>query len=99
VSVEQGIAGGTPDSPAAFVAMAHLSASIQPGSLFMFHGWDPMLFPGRRNFSSAIPTAGLLKPTSLVGGYGHIAYNALDYVPNQTFNDCTVDFEKYLPVA
>jgi hypothetical protein len=39
-----------------FVALAHVSASIQPGTMFMYHGWDPMLFRGRENFSPAIPT-------------------------------------------
>jgi len=26
-----------------FVAQAHLSSNTQPGTLFMFHGWDPMI--------------------------------------------------------
>ena len=79
-----------------FIAMAHVSSSMQPGQMFMFHGWDPMMFRGRQNFSGAIPTAGLLKPTSLVGDYGHIGYRAPFYVPNQTYHDHTVDFEKYI---
>jgi DMSO reductase family type II enzyme molybdopterin subunit len=79
-----------------FVAQAHVSSSTQPGTLFMYHGWDPMMFRGRENFSSAIPTGGLLKKTSLVGGYGHIGYRAPSYVPNQTFHDATVEFEKYV---
>ena len=85
-----------------FIAMAHVSSSMQPGQMFMFHGWDPMMFRGRQNFSGVIPTGGLLKPTSLVGNYGHIGYRTPDYVPNQTYHDHTVDFEKYagaVPVA
>jgi hypothetical protein len=62
----------------------------------MYHGWDPMMFRGRENFSSAVTTGGLLKKTSLVGGYGHIGYRAPSYVPNQTFHDATVEFEKYV---
>lgn len=81
-----------------FVAMAHLSAGIQPDELFMYHGWDPMMFEGRQNFGGAIPTAGLLKPTSLVGDYGHLGYRTPNYVPNQTYHDHTVQFEKYVPV-
>ena len=77
-----------------FEAMAHVSSGCQPGTLFMYHGWDPVMFKGRENFSSVIPTAGLLKPTSLVGGYGQIHYAAPDKVPNQTYHDCTVEFEK-----
>jgi len=78
-----------------FVAMAHVSSVVGPGDLFMYHGWDPMQFRGRQNFSGVIPTAGLLKPTSLVGGYGHIYYRTPNYVPNQTYHDYTCDFEKY----
>jgi DMSO reductase family type II enzyme molybdopterin subunit len=79
-----------------FVAMAHVTSSMQPGAMFMFHGWDPMMFRGRQNFSGAIPTAGLLKPTSLVGNYGHLGYRPPSYVPNQTYHDHTVDFEKHV---
>ena len=77
-----------------FLVQAHISSAIQPKTLFMYHGWDPMLFKGRENFSSVIPTAGLMKPTSLVGGYGQIHYATPDKVPNQTYHDCTVEFEK-----
>jgi hypothetical protein len=54
-----------------------------------------MLFKGRENFSSVITTAGLIKPTSVVGNYGQIHYATPDKVPNQTYHDCTVEFEKY----
>jgi DMSO reductase family type II enzyme molybdopterin subunit len=93
--VEDGDLVRTFNSLGSFVAMAHVSAAIPAGSMFMFHGWDPMMFRGRQNFSGAIPTAGLLKPTSLVGGYGHLAYKGFEFVPNQTFHDHTVEFEKY----
>jgi DMSO reductase family type II enzyme molybdopterin subunit len=77
------------------VAMAHVSAGIRPGMVFMFHGWDPMAFEGRHNFSSVIPTAGLIKPTSMVGDYGHLGYRALAFAPNQTYKDFSVEFEKW----
>ena len=80
----------------AFVAMAHVSSVVGPGVMFMYHGWDPMMFRGRSNFSGVIPTGGLLKRTSLVGNYGHIYYRTPNYVPNQTYHDCTCDFEKYV---
>ncbi len=89
----------TYNSLGAFIAMAHVSSSIQSGSMFMFHGWDPMMFRGRQNFGGAIPTSGLLKPTSLVGDYGHLGYRTPEYVPNQTYHDHTVDFEKHVPAA
>ncbi len=78
-----------------FVAMAHVSSNTQPGTLFMFHGWDPMMFRGRKNFSAVISTNGLLKPVQMVGDYGHMRYKPPDFVPNQTFHDCTVEFEKF----
>jgi DMSO reductase family type II enzyme molybdopterin subunit len=76
-----------------FTAMAHVSSGLQPMTLFMYHGWDPMMFKDRKNFSSVIPTNGLLKPVQMIGDYGHMRYKPPDFVPNQTFHDCTVDFE------
>ena len=78
----------------AFFAMAHVTSSMQPGMLFMYHGWDPMMFKDRNNFGAVIPTAGLIKPTSLVSGYGHLTYRPLAWEPNHTFADFTCDFEK-----
>jgi complex iron-sulfur molybdoenzyme family reductase subunit alpha len=96
---ERGVADGDMvrvfNSFGSFVVQAHVSSSTQPGTLFMYHGWDPILFKGRENFSSVIPTSGLLKPTNVAGGYGQIHYAAPDKVPNQTYHDATVEFEKY----
>ncbi len=78
-----------------FVAMAHVSSSMQPKQMFMYHGWDPMMFRNKRNFSSVISTSGLIKPVQMVGGYGHLRYQTPDFVPNQTYHDCTVEFEKF----
>jgi anaerobic selenocysteine-containing dehydrogenase len=75
-----------------FIAMAHVTAAMQPGTVFMYHGWDPMMFRSRQNFGGVIPTAGLMKPTSLAGGYGHVTYRALAFEPNHTFHDFTCDF-------
>ena len=99
IAAAKGIADGdlirVHNNHGSFIAMAHLSGGLQHGQLFMYHGWDPMMFRNRQNFSNVISTAGLLKPTSLVGGYGHIKYRTPDYVPNLTFHDTTVSFEKY----
>ncbi|MCP4276210.1 MAG: molybdopterin-dependent oxidoreductase [Gammaproteobacteria bacterium] len=78
-----------------FVAMAHVSPGLQPNTMFMYHGWDPMMFRGRKNFSSVISTNGLLKPVQMVGDYGHLRYQTPDFVPNQTYHDCTVEYERY----
>ncbi|MBT8421772.1 MAG: molybdopterin-dependent oxidoreductase, partial [Gammaproteobacteria bacterium] len=78
-----------------FVAMAHVSSGMQPSQMFMYHGWDPTMFRNRRNFSSVISTGGLIKPVQMVGDYGHLRYQTPDFVPNQTYHDCTVEFEKF----
>jgi len=83
------------NSSSSFIVLAHVSSVMQPGVTFMYHGWDPMMFRDRQNFGAVISTGGLLKPTSLVGGYGHITYRPFYYEPNATFQDLTCDFEKY----
>ena len=99
-AAERGVADGDLvkvfNSYGSFVAQARVTGGAQPGTLFMYHGWDPMMFRGRENFSSAIPTGGMLKRTSLVGNYGHISYKPPVYVPNQTYHDATCEFEKHV---
>ncbi len=80
-----------------FFALAHISAGIQPGMMFMYHGWDPMMFENRQNFSAVISTAGLIKPTSMAGDWGHLGYKPLAFAPNQTYKDFTCDFKKATP--
>ncbi len=82
------------NSAGEFFAMAHLSSGIQPGMLFMYHGWDPKMFKDQKNFGEVIPTGGLIKPTSMAGDYGHLGYQPLAFAPNQTYKDFTCDFEK-----
>ena len=77
-----------------FIAMAHVSAAIQPGMTFMYHGWDPMMFRNRQNFSAVICTSGLIKPTTMAGDYGHLGHKPLAFAPNQTYKDFTHDFIK-----
>jgi nitrate reductase / nitrite oxidoreductase, alpha subunit len=97
-AAKRGVADGATirvfNGTGSFQAMANVTSSMQPGSIFMYHGWDPMMFRDRQNFGAVIPTAALLKPTSLVSGYGHVTYRALAWEPNHTFHDHTVDFEK-----
>jgi DMSO reductase family type II enzyme molybdopterin subunit len=82
------------NSAGEFFAMAHVSSGIQPGMLFMYHGWDPKMFKNEKNFGEVIATAGLIKPTSMAGDYGHLGYRPLAFAPNQTYKDFTCDFEK-----
>ena len=82
-----------------FVAKAHVSAAIQPGMTFMYHGWDPMMFRDRQNFGAVISTAGLIKPTSVAGGQGHINFRTFQFEPNATFQDVTCDFKKHVETS
>jgi len=83
------------NSMGSFVAMAHITSSMQPGMVYMYHGWDPLLFRGRQNFSAVVASSALIKPTALVSGYGHITYRALACEPNSTFQDFTCDFARH----
>ncbi len=49
---------------------------MQPGMIFSYHGWDPMQYRTGENFSAVICTAGLIKPTTMAGDYGHLGYRA-----------------------
>ncbi len=103
VSVEDAAARGVNDGDAIrvfnsaghFIANAHVTASMGPGVTYMYHGWDPMMFRERQNFGAVVSSAGLIKKTSLVSGYGHIQYRPLAFEPNAVFNDFTCDFELY----
>ena len=54
------------------------------------------MFRGQQNFGAVVSTAGLMKRTNLVGDYGHLKYRPLHFTPNQTYNDFTCNFEKYV---
>ena len=78
-----------------FIAQAHVTSAMGPNMLYMYHGWDPMMFRNRQNFGAVVQTGGLIKPTSIAGGYGHLGWKPFGFEPNHTFHDYTCDFEKY----
>ncbi|MEQ1802071.1 MAG: molybdopterin-dependent oxidoreductase [Gammaproteobacteria bacterium] len=80
-----------------FFAQAHVTAGMQPGMIFSYHGWDPMQYRTGENFSAVVCSAGLIKPTTMAGDYGHLGYRALAYAPNQTYRDFTCDFARADP--
>jgi nitrate reductase alpha subunit len=82
-----------------FFAQAHLSSGMQPGMIFSYHGWDPMQYRTGENFSSVVCTAGLIKPTTMAGDYGHLGYRPLAFAPNQTYRDFTCNFDKADPAT
>ncbi|MDJ0927841.1 MAG: molybdopterin-dependent oxidoreductase [Gammaproteobacteria bacterium] len=79
-----------------FIAMAHVSAGMQPGMTYMYHGWDPMMFRGRQNFGAVTSGAGLIKPTAIAGGQGHVNFRTFQFEPNAVFQDVTCNFEKHV---
>jgi len=79
-----------------FICQAHLTSGVGQNMLYMYHGWDPMMFKNRQNFGAVVQTAGLIKPTSIAGDYGQLGWKPFAYEPNHTFHDYTCDFEKYL---
>ena len=79
-----------------FIVQAHVTSAMQPGMVFMYHGWDPQMFKGGQNFGAVTATAGLLKPTIMAGDYGHINYSAISWTNNQTQKDFTCEIEKYV---
>ena len=98
-SVEDGDLIRVFNSLGSFIVMAHVTSAVQPGMTFMYHGWDPMMFRGRQNFGAVVSSAGLIKPTSVAGGQGHVNYRPLTFEPNATFQDLTCNFEKYVEAA
>ena len=74
--------------------MAHVTSAMQPGMTYMYHGWDPMMFRERQNFGAVTSAAGLIKPTELAGGEGHVNFRTFYFEPNATFQDVTCDFAK-----
>ena len=78
-----------------FVAQAHVTSAMGPNMMYMYHGWDPMMFRDRQNFGAVVQTGGLIKPTSLAGDYEQLGWKPFAYEPNHTFHDYTCDFEKY----
>ncbi len=80
-----------------FYAQAHLSNGMQPGMIFSYHGWDPMQYRTGENFSAIVCSAGLIKPTTMAGDYGHLGYRPLAFAPNQTYRDFTCDFARADP--
>jgi len=79
-----------------FIAQANLTSAMGPNMLYMYHGWDPMMFRDRQNFGAVVQTGGLIKPTSLAGGYEQLGHKPFAYEPNHTFHDYTCDFKKYV---
>jgi nitrate reductase alpha subunit len=53
-----------------FELQAKISPAVRPGTLMMYHGWEPHQFERHRSHHSAMP--GPINPIHLAGGYRHL---------------------------
>jgi anaerobic selenocysteine-containing dehydrogenase len=77
---------------ASFTARAKLAAAIRPGQVQIYHAWEPYQFRGGRSHQELAPSP--MKPTQLVGDYGHLHWGFGRYEPNQVNRDTRVEVTK-----
>jgi DMSO reductase family type II enzyme molybdopterin subunit len=75
-----------------FVARAKPTDAIRPGSVHIYHAWEPFQFKGGVSHQALCPSP--LKVTQLVGDYGHIHWGFGRYEPNQVPRDTRVGVER-----
>jgi nitrate reductase alpha subunit len=75
-----------------FTLRAVVSPSVQPGEVICYHAWEGYQFPGgaTQNHVAANP----LKPTNMIGGYGHMQYRGAYLSMNNIPKDVAVEVEK-----
>ena len=54
----------------AFVLRAKIARYVRPGQVLVYHAWEPYQFRDGRSDHAIIPSP--IKPTALVGNYGHL---------------------------
>ncbi len=76
-----------------FEARAKPSGGIHPGQVHIYHAWEPFQFRGGASHQSLVPSP--IKPTQLVGDYGHLTYTPTEWQP-VPFDRCiNVDCEPF----
>jgi complex iron-sulfur molybdoenzyme family reductase subunit alpha len=65
----------------------------QPGRITMYHGWEKYLGFGEGSWQSLSYIK--MKPTQLVGGYGHLNFRLNYWGPTGNNRDLKVEIEKY----
>jgi complex iron-sulfur molybdoenzyme family reductase subunit alpha len=76
-----------------FVLRAKISPSEKPGRITMYHGWEKYLGFLHGGWQSV--TSVKIKPTQLVGGYGHLEFRPNYWGPAANNRDFKVQIEKY----
>jgi complex iron-sulfur molybdoenzyme family reductase subunit alpha len=75
------------------VCMAHTLPGEKPGRLTMYHGWEKFLGFAEGGWQSL--TYIKIKPTQLVGDYGHVRFQLNYWGPTGNNRDIKVEIEKY----
>jgi DMSO reductase family type II enzyme molybdopterin subunit len=75
-----------------FVVRAMPTGAIHPGQLHIYHAWEPFQFRTGTSDQSLVPSP--IKPTQLVGDYGHLKWKFAYYEPNAVDRDTRVNITK-----
>jgi len=75
-----------------FILRAKVAASVQPGEVICYHAWEGYQFPngGTQNDVAASP----MKPTNMIGGYGHLQYRGAYMSMNHVPKEVAIEIEK-----
>ena len=77
----------------ATVCLCQVQPGEKPGRLTMYHGWEKFLGFGAGGWQSL--TYIKIKPTQLVGNYGHVSFKLNYWGPTGNNRDIKVQIEKY----
>ncbi len=75
-----------------FEVHARIAPGVQPGEAILYHAWEPYQFKGWHSMMEVI--ASPLKPTHLVGDYGHLRWRVFQNGPLHAPRGIAVEIEK-----
>ncbi len=75
-----------------YICEAKVSASVKPGQLIMYNGWEPYQFEKWDDPTNSEP--GMVKWLHLAGGYGHLRYWLMQLQPVPIDRGIAVDVAK-----
>jgi DMSO reductase family type II enzyme molybdopterin subunit len=71
---------------------AKVSPGVRPGQVILYASWEPYLFPDWKDGTAVEP--GMVKGLHFAGGYGHLAFSALQWQPIQSDRLFRVEVER-----
>ena len=74
-----------------FRVRARVAASVAPGQAILYHAWEPLQFPDWRGNMEVV--ASPLKPSHLVGDYGHLRYRVFGSGPMHVPRNVPVEID------